>query len=151
MIKTKRVLNNIKDRTKWCPYCQQWLPFKNFSKSKSTKSKLAELCRSCRKQKYYSNPSAYRNAWYKYHYGISANEVNKLLENQGGKCAICGTTNPGGRNNKFHLDHNHSTKEIRGLLCDKCNRGLGFFNDSTDLLHHAINYLQKDCCDLPVP
>ena len=47
-------------------------------------------------------------------------------------CRICGA-----------VDHNHTTGQVRELLCENCNRGLGIFKDDPNLLHSAINYLQK--------
>lgn len=67
---------------------------------------------------------------------------NETLESQGNVCAICGTKEPGGRG-QFHADHNHKTFKPRGVLCHKCNVGLGHFNDSPELLQAAIDYLMK--------
>jgi hypothetical protein len=60
----------------------------------------------------------------------------KLLTEQDGKCAICGT-----ETEKLVLDHDHSTDWVRGLLCSACNMGLGFFSDDKDRLRSAISYL----------
>lgn len=77
----------------------------------------------------------------KYKYGISKEEYISLYNLQEGKCAICkcGIDILG----KYtHLDHNHSTGVIRGLLCHSCNVGIGFLK-SVAYLEEAVKYLQK--------
>lgn len=66
-----------------------------------------------------------------------------LFELQGGRCAICNT--PSGSNNrgdKLSVDHCHTSHQIRGLLCHKCNTALGLFKDDEDRLRAALSYLQ---------
>lgn len=75
-------------------------------------------------------------------YGLDTTAIVKLLVAQGGQCAICKTDKPRGRGD-WHVDHDHETKAIRGLLCHKCNVGLGHFNDSVQLLASATNYLMS--------
>lgn len=80
-------------------------------------------------------------------YGITPEEFAAKLATQGGRCAICGTTKPGGKGN-WHLDHDHAfdardTRGHRGLLCHGCNTALGAFDDSPRLLRAAASYLQK--------
>ncbi len=66
----------------------------------------------------------------------------KLLEKQGGKCAICYIApDTKQRYGVLCVDHNHSTGEVRGLLCTRCNVGLGLFQDSINNLKNAIHYL----------
>lgn len=79
--------------------------------------------------------------WYRRTYGISLEQYDQMYDSQDGECAICETNKPGGISNRFHLDHDHTTGEIRGLLCHKCNNGLGYFNDDTSLLAKALKYL----------
>lgn len=55
------------------------------------------------------------------------------------KCVICGTTE-----GKLCIDHCHTTNKIRGWLCDKHNRGIGYFDDDTQLMLKAINYLSTN-------
>ena|ERR1039458_3083567 len=77
---------------------------------------------------------------YKRVYGISVEWFDTLLADQNGRCKICTTDKPRGRYNQWHLDHNHVTHKIRGILCNKCNAGLGFFHDDAALLRAAANY-----------
>ena len=70
-------------------------------------------------------------------YGIDALLIYKeLVAECKGACVICGCTDK-----VLHLDHNHITNTLRGMLCGSCNRGLGMFKDSAVLLANAINYL----------
>ncbi len=72
-------------------------------------------------------------------YGITPDQYDALLELQRGRCAICERPSPDGR--RLHIDHDHKTKRVRGLLCHDCNRGLGIFKDSPSLLRMALVYL----------
>ena len=67
-------------------------------------------------------------------------DYNVMLKNQNGKCAICQIPQS---SLKYALcvDHCHETDRIRGLLCDKCNMGLGIFNDDVTILEEARKYL----------
>lgn len=71
-------------------------------------------------------------------YKISLDDYDALYNKQQGKCAICG--NP---EELLHIDHNHITGEVRGLLCLKCNRGIGFLNDDIKILEQALAYLKQ--------
>jgi hypothetical protein len=72
-------------------------------------------------------------------YDITPEDYAILLSSQGNKCAICGK-----HSNKFLcVDHDHETKEIRGLLCSKCNTMLGLVYDDPDILYSAIKYLTR--------
>ena len=76
----------------------------------------------------------------RYRFNLTIDEYDKMLENQQGKCAICG----GGREKqkyKFSVDHCHATGKIRGILCQNCNAGLGLFKDNPQSLTNAITYL----------
>ena len=72
-------------------------------------------------------------------FGIDADEYNRLLVLQGNGCAICG--NKCKTNKRLAVDHCHATGKVRGLLCAGCNTALGQFNDDTDMLNKAIEYL----------
>lgn len=81
----------------------------------------------------------------KLYYGISAEDYDRMLDAQGGRCAICGGTQTEADVRKRHLsvDHCHATGRVRGLLCESCNFGLGKFRDDPALLAAALEYLQR--------
>lgn len=74
-------------------------------------------------------------------YGITVQRYRDILATQGGGCAICGERQPTGRAARFHVDHDHKSGEVRGLLCSPCNTGLGAFRDSAENLKRASVYL----------
>lgn len=86
-----------------------------------------------------------RNQRFKRRYGITSKQYDDLLEEQKGLCAICSQPPQGlhssGKNKVLHVDHNHETGKVRALLCDKCNRGIGFFNEDPNLLIKASEYI----------
>lgn len=75
-------------------------------------------------------------------YGIPPGEWDAMLATQGSGCAICGTTEPGGRG-AWHTDHDHKSGTVRGILCHHCNTGLGYFGDDSDRLIAASEYLAQ--------
>ena len=80
-------------------------------------------------------------------YGIARPEFDALLVFQGGGCAICGAKTCGGMG-RFHVDHNHETKEIRGLLCHRCNTAIGSLKDTPSIIEGAIVYLGRPDTDI---
>jgi hypothetical protein len=76
-------------------------------------------------------------------YGLTQERYLELLVEQNFQCVICKTKEPGGRHNNWHVDHNHDTGRVRGLLCWLCNSGLGKFKDRVDLLENAVKYLKE--------
>lgn len=77
---------------------------------------------------------------------LNAHLVPAVLAAQDNKCGICGTVEPGRQG--WHADHEHTSGELRGVLCKCCNSGLGRFRDSCSLLSDAIHYLQSPPTDL---
>lgn len=75
-------------------------------------------------------------------YGISFEDYKAMEVAQDGKCKICGGTTLY-RGTRFAVDHCHITGKVRGLLCTKCNSGLGMFNDDINLISAAISYLRE--------
>jgi hypothetical protein len=78
--------------------------------------------------------------------GITLENLAALLEIQSYCCAICGDSEKivfEKTKKRLAIDHNHKTKEVRGMLCGPCNRALGLFRDSPEILQAAIKYLGK--------
>ncbi len=71
-------------------------------------------------------------------YKITLDQFHSMCERQDFACAICGNDAI-----ELHVDHNHSTNKVRGLLCQGCNMGLGNFRDSSNRLVNAVAYLAK--------
>lgn len=84
-------------------------------------------------------PAYQRERELKQKYALESGDYERMLANQGGVCAICGGLEPGKR--PLHVDHDHATGAVRGLLCQPCNLGIGNFRDQIALLKSAIGYL----------
>jgi Recombination endonuclease VII len=79
-------------------------------------------------------------------YGITGAIYDRMLLEQGGVCAICGTSDPGrskGKPKSWCVDHNHETGQVRGLLCGPCNRALGMLKEKSSTVLRAYQYLLK--------
>jgi hypothetical protein len=78
-------------------------------------------------------------------YGVTVRQYDTMLEEQNGKCALCGKpekTLLHGKVKRLAVDHDHKTGKVRGLLCNFCNRGLGYFLDDSALLKRASTYVK---------
>jgi len=73
---------------------------------------------------------------FKKRYGITLEDYNELLIKQKGRCAICGSLP---KHRRLDIDHDHKTGQIRGLLCNRCNQGLGYLGQ---VLKKAMDYLK---------
>lgn len=123
--------------------------YSKYGKKSYEKHKHKYLARS--KELYLENKDKKRDYYYlkrreavlKSRYGITLEDYETMLQEQGGSCAICKSLEPGDKNLNFHVDHCHATNKVRGLLCNTCNLGLGYFHDSVEDLTNAIEYLKK--------
>lgn len=122
---------------KLCILCAQWKIVEYFNKRQRTVDGLYNTCIEC------------QAVQFRYHrYGVTKVQFESLLKAQDGCCAICRGSSPGGRG-AWHIDHDHaccsSVKTcgacVRGLLCHRCNLGLGLFGDDREKLAAAIRYL----------
>lgn len=75
-------------------------------------------------------------------YGLTIEQYEAMVAAQDGRCAICDTTTPA-KHGQWCIDHDHGTHDVRGLLCVKCNAGLGSFDDNPAFLLSAERYLQR--------
>ena len=116
--------------TKTCTRCREDKPLDtvNFPPHNRTKSGFDSWCRTCR--------ATYRNGINRGKFrGVIADEALKELKATITECVICGS------DEKLVVDHDHKTGEIRGMLCNYCNRGLGHFRDDPLLLEFAAQYI----------
>lgn len=74
-------------------------------------------------------------------YGLTPQSWQNLFDSQGGRCAICGTDVNGKK--RFHVDHDHTSGAVRGILCTKCNVGIGALKDDPEIVFNAYLYLSK--------
>lgn len=81
-----------------------------------------------------------RAAWLMDRYGLTIHEYQALVAKQMGLCAICGERPIGGR--ALHVDHDHQTARVRGLLCNLCNRALGYIGDNPVIADAMARYLR---------
>lgn len=147
--------------TKTCPSCLSQLPLSSFNKS-NRRDGYQTYCRAChnkmQREKYQAdpqaklkrqmrerkrkslNPLAKKDAELKRLYGISVETYLDILGAQNGVCKIC--NNDCKTKYSLSVDHNHQTGKVRGLLCNRCNRAIGMFEDSPHLLRSAAKYLE---------
>ena len=85
---------------------------------------------------------AYR---YEKTYGISMAQYEAMLQAQGGKCAACGAADPGHATGVFFVDHNHTTGNVRELVCSTCNWIAGFLETHPDRVVSVQRYLARHC------
>ncbi len=90
-------------------------------------------------------PVQHKFAVIKSKYGLSRIEYLGIMDRQSGCCGICKKEFSGPRDT--HIDHDHSTEAVRGILCHRCNTGLGFFADKKENLLSAFHYLNRDIAE----
>lgn len=138
---------------KYCPRCYTVKPLSAFTVRQTGKraGHPVSYCKAC---KVHRQKLAYKNGVYdrvtrpyllKRKYGITREQYDEMFARQGGLCAICGTDNGASAKGTKTLavDHCHETGEVRGLLCNGCNRAIGLLKDNVAVLESAIRYLKK--------
>lgn len=153
---------------KVCRKCGETKVMLAFYAHRSTQDGRANYCMECQKattrawqkanadkvREYNSRPKDgakkkrdHRQWWLRL-YNLSQDDYARLLDEQGGVCAICHQPeryidSRTGHARNLSVDHDHATGHVRGLLCGRCNRGLGQFNDDLASLTRAAEYLRK--------
>jgi hypothetical protein len=127
-------------------------PHSAYHKDKNSSNGLAYYCKLCANRKAalfhrrHKGNEEYKkqrkNRALKTRIGITIDEFEAKLKSQNNSCAICFVFLPP-EGHKTHTDHCHTTGKIRDLLCTNCNRGLGHFQDSIEILTKAVQYLEK--------
>lgn len=127
---------------KKCASCGKELSLDSFStRSDRKRNPFSSECAECRSARERLNVPVLK--------GITPTRFEEILALQGGVCAICGASEPGGRG-QWHIDHDHACcpgkkscgKCVRGLLCNRCNPGIGLLRDDPSVLRRAADYLE---------
>lgn len=147
-VKNKKYLPEktcIVDNQKKCSKCEKVKDISCFDKRVNRKSGIQSMCKTCRNS-YPKNSDSkkMRNYDLLKTYGITTEDFENLLTLQNNCCAICGVNQDTLKTSKkkyLCVDHCHNTGKIRGLLCDKCNRGVGLLGDNVNTLIKAVEYL----------
>jgi hypothetical protein len=127
---------------KRCCRCQKQKTLDQFHSRSRNSDGLRSECIGCTREQEHKyrnrNPEQEKFARLRWKYGLSEDDYLAMIADHDGKCAICD-----GDDEELCVDHCHATGTIRGLLCQKCNAGLGMFGDKTQFLLSAIKYLEK--------
>jgi hypothetical protein len=114
---------------KYCRRCDQIRPFSEWHKNSRQSDGLTSYCKPCRKE-------LGRLSHLKRTFGLTPQQLAAIIEAQDGTCAVCDGP-------PQHIDHDHATGEVRGVLCGPCNMGLGQFQDDPTRLTRAASYLRR--------
>jgi len=134
--------NQLFGAGKRCPDCGETKSLDAFSRNKNYKDGRHAYCKPCHNARGKETKERLYGGSRHYHltrrYGIGAADVDALIQSQGGLCAICRVRKA------EHVDHDHLTGNVRGILCFGCNGGLGLFKDNVVWLAKAIEYVERD-------
>lgn len=148
--------NVIIEKCKRCKYKNKWGDHSSYCKKCNPNLKKQTFSQKEKKRLYRQRPDvkirerkSFLERFLKRKYKISLNEYNEMLIKQNYVCFICQkkNTKKDHRTQKtqtLHVDHCHANGKVRGLLCSKCNLGLGTFNDDVKLLQKSIEYLTSN-------
>ena len=133
---------------KTCTKCGVEKPLDEFGVEKRKRDGRTAQCLPCRRKlsnaQYKKNPEGPWAGYLRRAYGITVADYDRMLADQGGKCGnpACPSTTPGKGKERWCVDHNHTTGEVRGLLCHGCNTAAGLAQDHPDVLRGLADYLE---------
>lgn len=143
-------------RFRTCTMCQAEKPLSDFGQrgERDGTPLYKSRCKACEAERarewYYNNKERgdanSRRSRLNARFGITPEEYERLLADQGGVCAICANperTERDGKPMRLSVDHCHTTGKVRGLLCHGCNRSIGLFGEDVDLMEKAAQYLER--------
>lgn len=116
---------------------------KKLEYAKRYRNKNGDSCRERNREWYAANKDRVKDRTLKRKYGITLETFNKMLDSQGGHCALCPATPQDQKNGTLVVDHCHNTGKIRGLLCNPCNTAIGLLKEDKEVLRKAIGYLTE--------
>ena len=134
--------------TKLCRMCNRCLPAGEFWRAVGRRDGLQKYCKRCLGAYNHAHKKADpKRVWaqgLRHRYGLTQEAFDALLAAQGNRCGVCGGP-PVGPGKTYHVDHDHQSGRVRGLLCQYCNVALGAARDNVDHLRALIRYLE--CSD----
>lgn len=129
----------VPDGKKWCSDCRQVKALEEFCRNKNHPTGRATCCKVCHNARCREVRDRLYGGGREYHlrarYGIGQAQVDKMLAEQGGLCLGCEKPGP------EHVDHDHATGVVRGMLCFNCNQVLGNVRDNREVLDRLDRYL----------
>ena len=130
-----------------CRKCGKTLPFSEFYPLRSMRLGYRTDCRTCATAYARSwvekNPEKAFDSHLRRRFGITLDEYNAMLAEQGGVCLICGELPTGPRNRRKGKQRTFIARLVRGLLCSTCNVGIGNLKDDAATVRAALNYLER--------
>ena len=139
------------DATKVCRVCRENKKIIDFTRDQLRADGTANLCKKCAAASMLNwrrkNPDKAlekdRRGHLRRQYGLTQEAMSHMRRAQNNKCAICSSLlmDNKGRQIGIVIDHDHKSGAIRGLLCSRCNTGLGSFKEDVRALRNAIAYL----------
>ncbi|HWC36647.1 MAG TPA: endonuclease VII domain-containing protein [Mycobacteriales bacterium] len=124
---------------RWCPDCQMLRPLEDFPRNRSGRGGRGAYCKPCHNARGQASRQRLYGGGREYHlrarYGIGQVDYDRMLAAQNSLCAGCHKVPPA------HVDHDHATGEVRGLLCFNCNQALGNLRDDLQIMDSLGAYL----------
>lgn len=133
---------DVPDGQRWCPDCESFKALEEFPANRSGRNGRGGYCKPCHNARTHANRVKNHGSTRDFHlrrrYGINSVDYDRILAEQGGLCAGCHKVAPA------HVDHDHETGKVRGLLCFNCNQALGNLRDDLQVIDSLGTYLSRN-------